>query len=325
MLILIGLISSQWGFSAENVVKQSILDELREKAIPAWISVEQDFKSIDVLYRGTYRTGKSNQAKVSEITNFRLVYDAGRQVSFLRRHDDGTPKKIVHDVANSKYDFNVFSPDSISRCTLSLLNIATIHDSGDARENGLPTWHHRLNLLAACRVGPMPLSEMLDPNLFTLSEAADDGVGGQRRIRFAAVSKKREQEGAIYHVTLDPTHHYRVTETLADFPPQRPVQSTSHFEYFDNDEVFIPRKCTFTTSGNGYFAEQEYTYEVPRPCTVSDAEFHLPHYGISESVLETLNPNPWPRWFLVMGGVMTLLVGVWLFRKSHPGSLGDAS
>ena len=125
----------------------------------------------------------------------------------------------------------------------------------------------------------MPLSEMLDTKLFTPSETTEDGDGSQRRIQFVAVSKKREQEGAIYHVTLDPTHHYRVTETLTDYPPQRPVQSISHIEYFDSDETFIPRKCRFTTSGGGYFAEQEYTYEVPRPCTVPEEEFHLSQGG----------------------------------------------
>ncbi len=89
----------------------------------------------------------------------------------------------------------------------------------------------------------------------------------------------------------------------------------------DTDFGLFPQKVVTTWSWAAT-AKQDvivFEFEKPEPCALPAEAFYLPHYDISEGVLETLSPDPWPRWLLVLAGMLSLIVGFWLlFRRRRP-------
>ncbi len=300
--------------AAAPTVDAAVLRELRESAVQEWQAVEQGFQSIDVTFRESYKKGPAGNLKLESEGTRRLAYDINRRVTLFRAQSDQSPESMGHTVANSKYDFEVYTPDMEKRGTLQKLNLVTNDGSGSGRENGLPTWgEQRLHLLSSCRLAGMPLAKLLDSREFEPMECIATGELGQRRIQFSAQYKKAQPGPDAYSMILDPSHHYRVLSWVIDIAHGE-RHEIRNFEYFNEVEVYIPRKIVTASISKTQCTERTLTYELPKPWSIPDAEFYLPHYGFSESVLETLHPNPWPRWLLIGFGVLTIAIGAWLVR-----------
>ena len=293
-----------------------ILDELQTMAVLDWQAAEREFSTVDVTYTRASKEGIPNQLKASPDQTFRFACDLNRQLKLLRTQKTGV-SGMNHDVANVRYDFEISSPDVSTRGTMSRLRLLLPSPDKGNPDGEVSNINFALcRLQAECRMNRMPLVKLLDSMEFEPVEAVAVNESGMRLIRFAGrfkgVEDRFRKKGRLYTVTVDPSHHYRSVEWTIDIPDQ----GVDLFEiaYHDSDSIRIPRKIIYISDSGRYRSEQEWTYGVPQPWSIPDAEFYLPHYGFSEAVLETLHPNPWPRWLLIGFGIVTIAIGAWLVR-----------
>ena len=162
----------------------------------------------------------------------------------------------------------------------------------------------------------MPLEDLMNTEDFNpLRAIFIDGPGG-KNIHFSATyiggQAPHRIRNAVYSVVLDPKHRFRIISAALDRPSDSRKFS---FFYHDSDDIPVPKEIVSEfKEGASSITHQVYEIELPKPFHLADEEFYLPHYGISEAVLETLNPNPWPRWLLIGFGIVTIAIGAWLVR-----------
>lgn len=303
-------------YAVDRIIDTNVMEELQTKAVPDWQAAEREFRTVDVTYMRASKEGLQNQLKASPDQTFRFAYDSNRQVMLLRTQKAGVTG-MNHDVANSRYDFEVSTPNVSARGTMKRLRVLSRTDDKKTPDVEVSNINFALcRLQAECRMNRMPLVKLLDPTEFEPVEAVAIDESGLRLIRFSGRFKGEEdrfrKKVRLYTVTLDSSHQYRSVEWRIDIP--NVGVDLFKIAYHELDSIRIPRSIVYISESSKYRSEQEWTYELPQPWSIPDAEFYLPHYGFSESVLETLHPNPWPRWLLIGFGVLTIAIGAWLVR-----------
>jgi len=310
---------SEFSRADERVIDPAVLDRLRTQAVKDWQAEEREYRSLDVSYKSSYRAGPKNDIKTFPTKTYRLAYDADRQVTLWRMQNPAfSSDNMTHSVANSRYDFRVSTPVMTEQGTLDHLNLVVSNQSGPEREGGVPTWNsHRCHLMAACRISCMPLQDLLNSQEFEPIQAVEFVDNGSPRIRFSARYLGEQgfvrRKGGTYTVILDPSHRHRLLSWVIEVPHSR--YETFDISYHVSNDVHTPREIVYKADLVGEITESTWTFDLPKPCTIPDAEFYLPHYGFSEQMLETLNPNPWPRWLLIAGGVVTIAIGARLLLR----------
>ena len=295
-------------------IDPAVLSQLRTTAVNDWLAAERAFHSVDVTYQSVYKSGSIGAMKVVSEQTFHLVYDAGRGITLFRTQRVGIPGHINHQVANSRYSFEVSAPDMNARGTLQKLTV----NSQAGKLSELALWGtHRCYLQAECRLSCLQLKELLDDSFFEPVEAIEYQEQGNTRIRYVAKhlgeQGKNRVKGGIYTLEFDPTHRHRPTFWMINVPQS--TMNSFRIAYHVSGDVRTPREIIRTSIHQGKSGSEEtLTYDLPKPCMIPDAEFYLPHYGFSEQVLETLHPNPWPRWLLIGFGIVTIAIGAWLVR-----------
>ncbi len=300
------------------VVDSNIYSQLRTEAIADWQSIEGGLRVVDVAYRFEYTAGSRDAMKLIARSSDRLVFDLDRNLAMLRGVKDGHAGEMSHRIFNPSYRFSILTPDVTARGTL--LGVKT---NADKEIEEAPDWSGSRNfLLAATRVGNIRLSELLLPEEFKLIEAVKVEEDGEWRIRTTATyiggKKPGRLENATYTVVLDPTHRHRLLFATVTVVDPRQEQQMLVVTYPADENVDTPQRVEFELQVGNYRDKQTYTFESPKPWSIPEAEFYLPHYGFSEQVLQTLNPNPWPRWLLILSGVLSLVIGFWLLRRREP-------
>ena len=305
--------------AVDRVIDPLVMEELRTQAVPAWQAAEREFRSIDVTYTVSNKEGPRDKLKLFSKQTFQFAYDADRQVRLLRTQKDGVFGKD-HDAANARYEFDVWAPDINARGTLTRVQLLSSAAMNNRQPDGeVSNLNFALcRLQAECRMNRMPLVKLVDPMQFETVEAVKFDESGHSLIRYSAKFVGQEdrflKRGRTYTATFDPAQRYRSVAWRID------ISDDSYDEfrtsYHERDDVRTPREIVYTAEHGSQFSEQIWTYELPKPCTIPDAEFYLPHYGFSESVLETLGPNPWRiRLILINVGILTIVIGAWLLRR----------
>lgn len=303
--------------AADRVIDPMVTERLQTQAVPDWQAAEREFRSVDVTYTLSNKEGPRNNLKLHPNQMFRFAYDADRQVTLLRTQKEGV-SGVDHDVANARYDFDVWVPDINARGTLDRLRLLSAVVGNKQPDGEVSNVNFALcRLQAECRMNRMPLVKLLDPVEFEPVEAVEFDELGNRLIRYSAKFVGKEdrfrKKGRTYTATLDPARRYRSVAWRIDIPNEG--YELFRISYHERDDVRTPREIVFIIENGSYSSEQIWTYDLSKPCTIPDAEFYLPHYGFSEQMLETLRSNPWPRWLLIGLGVVTIATGAWLFRR----------
>ncbi len=301
--------------AADSIIDSAVLDRLRDIATKDWQSVGEEFRVFDVTFKNRYSQGPPNQLKLVSNQTYRFAYNLDRGLCLLRGQNEAFPGHMVHDVSNPGYVFQVNNTDMTARGTLNRLNVHI--GTKTAMPTKLPDWQgDRCKLMSACRMACMSLRELLDPTQFKVVEAVDFMERGEPLVRLRAryLGEKGvgKRKNGNYTVVLDPVHRYRLISWEIEVPKKS--KQTFQVFYHSGDHSFFPKEIVNIDDSNGQRTEDLWTYGLPQPWALPDAEFYLPHYGISESILETLNPNPWPRWLLIGFGVLTIAIGAWLVR-----------
>ncbi len=304
-------------FCEDRVIDTILLDRLNTQAVIDWQNVERELRTVDVTYRYTYFEGKPGKMQLIGNQTFRFAFDSHRRVALLRIQKDGFPDDMSRQLANPRYSFEVSNGDATALGTLQNVSIEVPKEGSADSTWGLPDWgNHTCNILAACRLSCLPLEEMLNPVDFEPLEAIHIEAAGRKCIRFSAkyIGKQGKLRivDSTYTVTLDTSNSHAPTSWTIEAPD---ALYTSAISYHDGLSPLVPQKITYAVDSGGLRSEQAWTYDLPIPCTIPEEEFYLPHYGFSEQVLETLNPNPWPRWLLIIGGVLSLFIGGWLIKR----------
>ncbi len=308
--------SAVWG--ADLVVDPVVLTQLRTTAEEDWQAIEREQRSFDVsfIYKTKY-VQRDGTIQSPEDIHYQLAYDADRKVALLRMQSKTLGQGIQHTIANSRYDFRILAKVMTERGTLNHVHVADPLEIDPDFDEGLPTWDgRRCSLVAACRLGCTPLRDIVNSALFEPIEAVRWSEMGQERLRFSAKYLGEQgsvgRKGGIYTLVFDPSHNHRIMSWAIDVLPSRHEKVS--VSYFSDNSISAPHETVYIVDSAGEMSEQTWTFDRPKPCTIPDAEFYLPHYGFSEAVLETLHPNPWPRWLLIGFGIVTIAIGAWLFR-----------
>lgn len=312
------LSSCAWGSSGQGMdaaINPQVLDELLNEAVPSWQSLEDELDSYDITYRCEFKQGPIGNLELLSDLTFRVAVDSGRHLAMRRTQSVNAPDRIGHSLLNGDYDFNVFAQDPRSKGKLTYLRTNPPNQTTD---QAAPSWSQASDseVLVACRVGVVQLHQLLQEPNFKLIDAMRMATAGHEEIRFAVESLVDQNNGwtrgSVCTITVDPSHQYRVMERI--FSNSGSPPSSLRVVYPDGTTTPFPRQVVFSMQSGDELMEQSFTYEPKRKFEIAVEEFYLPHYGISEAVLETLNPNPWPRWLLIGFGIVTIAIGAWLVR-----------
>ena len=63
-------------------------------------------------------------------------------------------------------------------------------------------------------------------------------------------------------------------------------------------------------------ATENYQFDVPHSCFRADAEYYLPYYGISESVVDITSTSSWVKVGAIILSLIGVAVSIYFFRLS---------
>ncbi len=320
MRIILAVVFLSGSLVAQEAVDRSVLDELQTEGVKAWQDFESNLTSVRFVVRNHSLETVAGE-NVREIRSTTIAaWNCVDQVAMCRSVEGVGLTGIYHDVSNLKYEFEVLSEDAQSRGVLR-----------EVRPRELDTEHRYIPLActpyrfrntfcgfaAASRLGTVPLSLVITAPEFECEEAARQVVDGKEllhvAVRYHGEEKSSLVKDARYSFFVDPASSYRMVQWTWEIGDD--FRRVTDVFYAGN--TMIPERLQQTTdrANSREHTEATHAYSEFSECTIPKEEFYLPHYGFSEQVLETLNPNPWPRWLLVLGGILSLVIGGWLLRR----------
>ncbi len=320
-LFLLGV--SEFAFA--DGVDSALLAELRTAGVAAWADTENAYNAFQVQEKVTTSTSTVGVAKAQVVVSeYFIAFDAATGLTLNRTQYPTHPDWIGHEVANRQYTFEVHCPQATERGTLSDVHVLSGNSIGNSVEYdavGVPTWGlKRFGVLAACRITGIPLQNFLEENgnEFRLDSLTENAEGDKQYIELVAsyLGEQRpgRRQGGVYRVLIDREQDYRVESFAIDRPEAKESFANTYFEAI-NGYRHAPERVVYSLESPAEKISITHEFSAPQKFAIPDKEFYLPHYGFSEQVLETLNPNPWPRWLLVLGGILSLVIGFWLLNR----------
>jgi len=309
----------------EQEIDLNLLEELRTVAVEKWEAEELRLSSFQVHFVSeTLQSTDSQSAKfktLSKRDRF-IAYDRRRNFKLSRIQIPGD-NGISHDAENSRYRFNVYSENKSKQGQLLELQVTPAQGGGAdvAKEFDSPSWSSNPNwvaLHARIQLFWVPLKEIVSkPEFQPITVRLLKGPS--RQIEFTAkyvgAKSKYRNPGGLYSFVVSPEENYRLEYGKVILP------ATSQFDYTDitnryhvPDDVSTPAEVNRRLVSKKTIFNYRWVIDRPEPFSIAEEEFQLSHYGFSEQVLDTLSPNPWPRWLLIIAGVVSLIVGIWFIR-----------
>lgn len=290
------------------------LESVRSAALDAWRRDETEVRNLQVRFQWDLVDGPTGGEKRIARQFWTLGADASMDLKFARMENPDFPDSTSFEIANPKYQFDVDLKKSSQDSVLAELRMATPSGSVQPPDNWARHWDV---LKSRFQFGSIPLTELMtSPDFECLDVRADGKKNECLRITFGYHGSKGVWRipGGTYRIWINPTESYRLEKLEFGFPNSTKTE-TCDIRYFDPDDLPTPREVIYRADTTEDISLQTWTIERPEPLQISAEEFYLPHYGISEDVLETLSPDPWPRRTLLLAGTVFLLIGLWLVRR----------
>jgi hypothetical protein len=298
---------------------------VRSDVVPAWREHERQFEDFDVrcVFEAFELQGRGKKSSKLRRER-RFVVAKGGRLRLLESPGDGI---VTVYTTNQRYGFQVRGSLDRSGFSLHELTPAPLLRSG--KRKGVLTSLSLTDVFS--QIGyeffRVPLSDLVEDRSadFELVEARYIQTGDERHVRIAA-----RYQG--------PNERYRWSDGTywAEFPDEPPflaVRSGVESPGVAFDELFtityhenassppaLPKLVTRVSGDLDLGTLQIYSFEVAVPCDLEDDAFFLPHYGISEEVLETLDPvsHRWRNVFLALLPVAFLfLIAVWRSKRNQ--------
>ena len=305
-------------------IDQRCLADLKENGPPAWKKVEAFVENIAVVCREdrvdrTEEKGKTVESKLTVL--WTLCWNGPAHLRFLDRRHFETGRRNFY-VVNPQYRFELAKPSDRDPYQLnSGQRFAPRRtQSYDLREE-----QFRDLLEAGINVYGIRLSSLIDDKEFRLDRAQYIGESKSERRRvllewryLGSEGGRTRRAGGIYRAELNPANSWQVDRTEVRIPARSDWGGwTEEVSYQpEGGEVPFPSRVRVAFSRAKMTVEIVHTFEQPTTCQRSEAEFFLPHYGISESALGLPGTLWWPRWLLYGGSLLGLGLVV-LFARSR--------
>lgn len=310
-------------------IDQAVLNELRTSAVPHWEHAARLLD--DVECHVTKRTIKQHQGGSASTTDVMEVSYANRASDGLRLVSVVRPslETAYRRAANSEYHFQVAwdgaTEAPAQSVPVQLLGCANI-PAGDGNAPIPLLGAIRNSLEAGIRVIHVPIAEVLASRPgFRLESVTSTGTDEARRIRVEFVceqaAQRGDRDGATYWAEVSP-HNSWMIDRCGIRSPTGPVEINECLAFQEYKGIPVPKLVRFEVEWagpDGGIEIQEYEWGSPQRFSRPVDEFFLPHYGISEAVLETMVPERHVWWYVVNGAVVLLLVGWWLYRARRKG------
>ena len=88
-------------------------------------------------------------------------------------------------------------------------------------------------------------------------------------------------------------------------------------KYQPYGQSVFPKTVATTLKFPRYTKTETLTIEAPHACTRSDAEFFLPYYGISESVVDITRTSSWVRTAAIVLSLVGVAISIYFYRLSR--------
>ncbi len=304
--------------TAQDEIDNSLVEHLLTKGVENWQVEESKFDAIQVSFVVTYSDGPPSNPKHEFSQKWLVANHRKRGLTLARVQNSAVPDSISHDVSNAQYRFSVFCKNVDKQGTLQDLRVTRDKNKRMAVNNDPGKWNMNWKVLRArTYLLHIPLEEIVSHSSFqpVRVRLLKEPPG---RIEFTAKyvgpKGKFRLPGGIYTIIINPEQRDRLEYWEVIFPNTE--NRTQSFEIsYRPDDVQLPHEVLYRTRSGKFKSRQKWIIDRPEPFSIAEEEFHLPHYGFSEQVLDTLSPNPWPRWLLIIGGVLSITIGIWFIRR----------
>jgi hypothetical protein len=297
-------------------VDETLREELLTVAVPIWRALDdRQFRLQVNLYVKFYEGTVAELGEPFEQGRF-FACDDAMDLRVLRFTTPKHPNSISHEVFNPRYEFDISCEDASIKGTLTELKV---HEGdGEGLIDPISNWSSTLSYLKShSQIGQVPLVEIMSSPDFEIVDlrATDESIYLiQLTAKYSGLKDRFRTPGGIYTMVVDRNNNYRLVEKASRFADSDKVYNY-RMNYHEPDNCGVPREVIFSGTSGTHAFRHEWTIDCPEPLAIPAEEFYLPHYGFSEQVLQTLKPNPWPRWMLILCGICSLGLGAWLIQR----------
>lgn len=304
-------------------IDSGCLDQLLKEGAPAWRATAEMLDDVEVSWTDTRvittLNARGREEQSHQYFERMLSWDAGRRLRMLEiRHPD--IKTTNRRVVNDRYGFIVAQVRGQKEHQLASCNLP---ERGiDELVKSMSSLRSAYSIISSgIAVIEIPLETMIsDADQFQLVTAKYVGSEPSRErlilveSRYLGPQARFRREGGLYWAEVsDDSWMIQRSGIRRPGVDEQVIEIT----YQPWDEGLFPKLIrnsnTWVATGKEV---HQYVFEAPTQSKLADAEFYLPAYGISETVLETLEPRPlWQFWIWAAGFFVLLAVYVAVRRS----------
>jgi hypothetical protein len=312
---------------AEQGLDQECIHLLRSQATRSWSEADEQYKDVDVSFKMVWLKykGSIDSAEVYHERERRFVSAPGNKLRLMQSlAADG---KFSSQVMNDKYAFAVQRKSTESPFSLSELTKQSFQRTDPDNTQVIWLTVSEMFCRAGFEVFGVPLASIVeDRSKFQLQQAylmastkgAGTAAADGRLIHIEGkylgpAGNNRWQNGIYWADVMAESPFFAVRSGVR---PASQVLESMWIEYQHSDIGLFPKVVTRTVGSETEGNMQKYTFEAPARCTLAEEDFYLPHYGISEAVLQTFTTSPYRRWIITINVLAFVIIGVimWLRR-----------
>ena len=286
-------------------------------ASDGWAKIERAMEDFEIEWVEEHV--KSNE-KASLKLKCRFFWDESRKSQMKETVYLDRPVRNLRS-ANPEYHFLVaWVGEDVSRPELMSVNVNREDRPGWQEDSWLASL--RVTLNSPIYIAGVPLRLIIKESegfsIKKLSFGAESSIA-KLEATYSGPKMMFREPGARYYAELDSEKGWTAVKTIWATQKGSRERIIDSLDYEGFGWILKTLKEIDTHPTTPIVSTTTYEFTEPQVCTLADAEFRLPQYGISEAVLGTLKPNPWPRWLLVGLGILALVVGGLLLRTSRFG------
>ncbi len=309
-------------------VDPACVEKINNVALAAWNKAAETENDIEVVcHQQTVTRNPTQKGKepVDDQSEWKISWSATKKRRIVEREykNKNNNRHGLH-VANNTYKFlvgqlaNVDSPNNFELTSASKYELAEDFFKYDPTEES--AYSEILN--ASHQVYFIPLQALLKDADWKLKTArfTDQSTSSDRNVRLEWQcingAEAWKKTGALAWVELGPDTSWLVSRCGIRIPNEGKVDQKIDYQPY-KDGLFPKTVTRNFEVGSSSTSVESFRFDTPQPFARSEAEFYLPFYGISESVVGVTGTNYWVRAGAIGLALLGVAISIYLYRQSN--------
>ena len=318
------LVSVLFAFLAVSSIKAGEVDlaclaKVKSVGSAAWQEAASRMNNIEYTFHKQTKsldsTHKIPATTLSSDWTVSLFLAEKRWLVDARHVEQGTDGVYVE---NPEYEFGVASEKNQQNDTFKLVEASRRKESGNQVSFGDKFKIVQESYGAAFNLLGLELNKMFSNPDYELVTAKFVGEGSSEeraiRLEWDSPSVKGQQTWA----EVSPQTSWLIDRCGVKNPDG--MELLREVTYQPYEQGLVPKTVKTTIKFPQFTETETLTIEPPHPCSRSEAEFYLPYYGISESVVQVTRTSSWVRIVAIVLSVLGVALSVYLYRSSRRSS-----